>query len=134
MSNEESFNLHKTDTNNNNIKFNFRLYGLILYDKFGQIIFNSSQVDSDNILTSNFIEIYSNIIKKLVIINEKSNQTNETLHFFLMNNENIKIDILNITKTNLYLLGAFNNDVNYSIRKLFLLHILLSFLNYMGEN
>ena len=69
-----------------------------------------------------------------MILNEKSNKTNKPLHYFLINNENIKIDILNMSKTNIYLLGVFKGDVHYSIRKIFLLHILLSFLNYMGEN
>ena len=36
-------------------------------------------------------------------------------------------------KTNLYLLGSFDGSIHASIIKIFLLHILLSFLNYMGE-
>lgn len=55
------------------------------------------------------------------------------LHYYIINNEKINIQILNIEKTNVYLLGAFNKDTHSSIRKIFLLHILLSFLNYMGE-
>lgn len=80
-----------------------------------------------------YFDIYSNIIKKLAKINEISKTKKEALHYYLISNEKIKIVILNIEKTNLYLLGSFNSSIHASIIKIFLLHILLSFLNYMGE-
>ena len=80
-----------------------------------------------------YFDIYSNIIKKLAKINEISKTKKEALHYNLKSNEKIKIVILNIEKTNLYLLGSFNSSIHASIIKIFLLHILLSFLNYMGE-
>ena len=55
------------------------------------------------------------------------------LHYYLISNDKINIEILNLEKTNIYLLGGFKSDTHSSIRKIFLLHILLSFLNYMGE-
>lgn len=80
-----------------------------------------------------YFDTYSNIIKKLAKINEISKTKKEALHYYLISNEKIKIVILNIEKTNLYLLGSFNSSIHASIIKIFLLHILLSFLNYMGE-
>ena len=132
---EESFSSNKIENNIDSTEFIFKSYGLILFNKNGQIIFNSSIIDSDlnNLITSEFLEIYTNIIKKIIIINDASKQKKELLHYYLIKNENLKIEILNIEKTNIYLLGIFNDNVHSSIIKIFLLHILLSFLNYMGE-
>lgn len=130
---DQSFFINKND--NNNTQFNFKYNDLILFDKNGQIIFNSSNIDSEseNLIEIGYFELFSNIIKKLAKINNISKPKKETLHYFLISNEKIKIAILNIEKTNLYLLGTFNESVHASIIRIFLLHILLSFLNYMGE-
>ena len=121
--------------NINKTEFNLKLYNLILYDKNGEIIFNSSLIDSDVIKNYSLeqLEIWSNIIKKIIIINEKSKINNNTLHFYLLKNDKLKIQILNLENTNIYLLGIFSIDTPSSIIKIFLLHIILSFLNYMGE-
>ena len=128
---EQSFFINKND--NNNTQFNFKYNDLILFDKNGQIILNSSNIDSEseNLVEIGYFDTYSNIIKKLAKINEISKK--EALHYYLISNKKIKIVILNIEKTNLYLLGSFNSSIHASIIRIFLLHILLSFLNYMGE-
>lgn len=130
---DQSFFINKND--NNNTQFNFKYNDLILFDKNGQIIINSSNIDSEseNLVEIGYFDTYSNIIKKLAKINEISKTKKEALHYYLISNEKIKIVILNIEKTNLYLLGSFNSSIHASIIKIFLLHILLSFLNYMGE-
>ena len=130
---EQSFFINKND--NNNTQFNFKYNDLILFDKNGQIILNSSNIDSEyeNLIELGYFETYSYMIKKLAKINEISKSKKETLHYYLISNEKIKIVILNMEKTNLYLLGSFNDSIHASIIKIFLLHILLSFLNYMGE-
>ena len=130
---DQSFFINKND--NNNTQFNFKYNDLILFDKNGQIILNSSNIDSEseNLVEIGYFDTYSNIIKKLAKINEISKTKKEALHYYLISNEKIKIVILNIEKTNLYLLGSFNSSIHASIIKIFLLHILLSFLNYMGE-
>ena len=130
---EQSFFMNKDD--NNNTQFNFKYNDLILFDKNGQIMLNSSNIDSEseNLIEFGYFETYSYIIKKLAKINEISKSKKETLHYYLISNEKIKIVILNMEKTNLYLLGSFNDSIHASIIKIFLLHILLSFLNYMGE-
>ena len=130
---DQSFFINKND--NNNTQFNFKYNDLILFDKNGQIILNSSNIDSDseNLIEFTYFDSYSLIIKKLAKINEMSKTKKETLHYYLISNEKIKIVILNIEKTNLYLLGSFNGSIHASIIKIFLLHIFLSFLNYMGE-
>ena len=130
---DQSFFINKND--NNNTQFNFKYNDLILFDKNGQIILNSSNIDSEseNLVEIGYFDTYSNIIKKLAKINEISKIKKEALHYYLISNEKIKIVILNIEKTNLYLLGSFNSSIHASIIKIFLLHILLSFLNYMGE-
>ena len=121
--------------NNKNFKeFDFNLYILLLYDKNAQIIFNSSIIDSESNNNNNKIpiDLYSKIIKSIIQINENSKKK-KTLHYFEIKKENINIDILNIEITNIYLLGAFTKETHLSIRKIFLLHILLSFLNYIVE-
>ena len=130
---EQSFFMNKDD--NNNTQFNFKYNDLILFDKNGQIMINSSNIDSEseNLIEFGYFDTYSYIIKKLAKLNEISKAKKETLHYYLISNEKIKIVILNIEKTNLYLLGSFNDNIHASIIKIFLLHILLTFLNYMGE-
>jgi hypothetical protein len=130
---DQSFFINKSD--NNNTQFNFKYNDLILFDSNGQIILNSSNIDSqsENLIEFGYFDTYSYIIKKLIKINEISKPKKETIQYYLISNEKIKIVILNIKKTNLYLLGSFNGNIHSSIIKIFLLHILLSFLNYMGE-
>ena len=130
---DQSFFINKSD--NNNTQFNFKYNDLILFDSNGQIILNSSNIDSqsENLIEFGYFDTYSYIIKKLIKIYEISKPKKETMQYYLISNEKIKIVILNIKKTNLYLLGSFNGNIHSSIIKIFLLHILLSFLNYMGE-
>ena len=134
---DNSFSIKNDENNKYLIEFEFNLYILLLFDKNGQIIFNSSNIDSDSNSNIIPIEIYSKIIKNIIKINEnqknKNKSKNKTLHYYIIKNESINIDILNIEKTNIYLLGSFNRETHSSIRKIFLLYILLSFLNYMGE-
>ena len=128
---ENSFS--STENNKNFKEFDFNLYILLLYDKNAQIIFNSSIIDSESNNNNKIpIDLYSKIMKSIIQINENSKKK-KTLHYFEIKKENINIEILNIEITNIYLLGAFSKETHSSIRKIFLLHILLSFLNYMGE-
>ena len=130
---ENSYSSENNENSKCNNEFDFKLYELLLFDKNAQIIFNLSKIDFN---TENKIPLdnYSNIIKNIIKINENSkNKKKTTLHYYLIGNENINIQILNIKNTDIYLLGAFNKSTHSSIRKIFLLHILLSFLNYMGE-
>ena len=129
---DNSFSFENYDNNKFNIEFDFQLYELLLFDKNAQLIFNSSKIDLD---TENKIpsDNYTNIIKNIIKINENSIIKKKTLHYYLIGNDNINIEILNMRNTDLYLLGTFNKNTHSSIRKIFLLHILLSFLNYMGE-
>ena len=130
---EQSFFINKKD--NNNTQFNFKYNDLILFDKNGQIILNSSNIgsESENLIEFGYFDTFTCIIKKLAKINEISKKKKGSLHYYLISNEKIKIVILNMEKTNLYLLGSFDGSIHASIIKIFLLHILLSFLNYMGE-
>ena len=130
---ENSYSSENNENSKCNNEFDFKLYELLLFDKNAQIIFNLSKIDFN---TENKIPLdnYSNIIKNIIKINENSKiKKKTTLHYYLMGNENINIQILNIKNTDIYLLGAFDKSTHSSIRKIFLLHILLSFLNYMGE-
>ena len=130
---DNSYISENNESNKCNNEFDFKLYELLLFDKNAQIIFNLSKIDFN---TENKIPLdnYSNIIKNIIKINENSKiKKKTTLHYYLMGNENINIQILNIKNTDIYLLGAFDKSTHSSIRKIFLLHILLSFLNYMGE-
>ena len=129
---DNSYSFENNENNKYNTEFDFKLYELLLFDKNAQIIFNSSKIDLD---TENKIPLdnYSNIIKNIIKINENSLIKKKTLHYYLIGNDDINIQILNIKNTDIYLLGTFNKSTHSSIRKIFLLHILLSFLNYMGE-
>ena len=109
---DNSFSIKNDENNKYLIEFEFNLYILLLFDKNGQIIFNSSNIDSDSNSNIIPIEIYSKIIKNIIKINEnqknKNKSKNKTLHYYIIKNESINIDILNIEKTNIYLLGSFN--------------------------
>ena len=80
---EQSFFINKND--NNNTQFNFKYNDLILFDKNGQIMLNSSNIDSEseNLIEFGYFETYSYIIKKLAKINEisKSKKRNIALLF-----------------------------------------------------
>ena len=129
---DNSYSFENYDNNKFNIEFDFKLYELLLFGKNAQLIFSSSKIDLD---TENKIPLdnYTNIIKNIIKINENSIIKKKTLHYYLIGNDKINIEILNMRNTDLYLLGTFNKNTHSSIRKIFLLHILLSFLNYMGE-
>lgn len=69
---EQSFFINKKD--NNNTQFNFKYNDLILFDKNGQIILNSSNIgsESENLIEFGYFDTYTCIIKKLAKINEIS--------------------------------------------------------------
>ena len=68
---------------NTNIFYSFKLYGFILYDNEGKIILsslkwstnNNSDNESKNIF--NNLDIYSSLIKKIIILNKTSKIKNK---------------------------------------------------------
>ena len=124
---------------NTNIFYSFKLYGFILYDNEGKIILsslkwstnNNSDNESKNIF--NNLDIYSSLIKKIIILNKTSKIKNK-INFIQIYFQKQKLIILNFFQINLYLIGFFSNDTTLSIIRLLMLNIYISLLNYLGEN
>ena len=57
----------------------------------------------------------------------------DMIHYNTILLNRIKISILNIPLTDLIALGIFSQDTKSSIIRIFLLNMIISFLNYIGE-
>ena len=55
------------------------------------------------------------------------------MHYNTILLNGIKISIINIPVTNLIALGIFSQDTKSSIIRIFLLNLIISFLNYIGD-
>ena len=77
--------------------------------------------------------IISNLIKGICLSDFKKNKKNEGIHYNTLFLNRIKISIVNIPITNLIALGIFSQDTKSSIIRIFLLNMIISFLNYTGE-
>ena len=77
--------------------------------------------------------IISNLIKGIYLSDFKKKKKNEGIHYNTIFLNRIKISIVNIPATNLIALGIFSQDTKSSIIRIFLLNMIISFLNYTGE-
>ena len=101
---------------------------------------NYERKNSLNNLTDNYNQngididlIISNLIKRVYSLDYKNNYKNEQIHYntFLFNY--VKISIINIPSTGLIALGVFSQETKSSIIRIYLLNMIISYLNYIGD-
>ncbi len=79
------------------------------------------------------IEIINRIIKNICISDFTKNNKNEGIHYNIIIINNIKIVIINIPVTNLIAVGIVSKGTKTSLTRLYLLNIIVSFVNYAGD-
>ena len=81
----------------------------------------------------NEVKIFLNIIKHIYPNETDNNNLNTEILFnqFYINNE--KIFIIKVEKSNLIIISIFNKESKNSIIKIFLLHFIISYLNFIKE-
>ena len=146
----------KNDNNENSIEFEH--YEVFLYSRNGTFICNTKIKDlwgnnnseKDN-LNDNDIDKFSEscdnginekkntdmimtkLIKNIYLSDFKKNNQNNGIHYNTISFGEIKISFINIPVTNLIAVGVFSKDTKSSIIRLFLLNMIVSFLNYIGD-
>ena len=146
----------KNDNNENSIEFEH--YEVFLYSRNGTFICNTKIKDlwgnnnseKDN-LNDNDIDKFSEscdnginekkntdaimtkLIKNICLSDFKKNNQNNGIHYNTLSMGEIKFSFINIPVTNLIAVGTFSKDTKSSIIRLFLLNMIVSFLNYIGD-
>ena len=77
--------------------------------------------------------LITNLIKRICVLDFKKTNKNEGIHYNNFCFNNIKISSINIPKTDLIGISVFSKDTKSSIIRLFLLNMIVSFLNYVGN-
>ena len=77
--------------------------------------------------------IISRIIKGICVSDFKTTKKNEGIHYNTILFNRLKMSIINIPVTNLIALGIFSQETKSSIIRIFLLNMIISFLNYTGD-
>ena len=86
---------------------------------------NKNNIDIDSII--------SRIIKGICVSDFKKTKINEGIHYNTILFNRLKISIINIPITNLIALGIFSQETKSSIIRIFLLNMIISFINYTGD-
>ena len=97
-------------------------------------IFNEKKEKSNNPKDKNkFNDLISNLIKAICASDFKKDKKNEGIYYntFILNN--IKIISINIPVTNLIAIGIFSKLTKSGIIRLYLLHLIISYINYQGD-
>ena len=116
-----------------NKSFEFSIKDLFIFTKKGELIIYNQLNSSNPRKNNNQINFLSNLTLKISKINDTFSNQNENMSFSQININNKKICFQNILKSNYIIVGIFSSETKSSIIKLFLLHIAISFLNYIGE-
>ena len=93
----------------------------------------NNEINKYSIKTKNESNIISNLIKGISLSDFKKKKKNEGIHYNTLFLNRIKISIVNIPITNLIALGIFSQDTKSSIIRIFLLNMIISFLNFTGD-
>ena len=123
--------------------FKFGLLELFIYTIDGQLIINYTENSqnlaknvNDKIINQKYFQIFPELIKNLIQLQSK--KKNETKRKICYNNFNINVNqiitTININKSNLIIIGIFTGDTKIAIIKVFLLSVLISFINHLYKN
>jgi len=147
----------RNDNNENSIEFEH--YEVFLYSRNGTFICNtkiknlwgnnnsekdlndndndidkfSESCDNGNNEKKNTDMIMTKLIKNICLSDFKKNNQNNGIHYNNLSLGELKISFINIPVTNLIAVGVFSKDTKSSIIRLFLLNMIVSFLNYIGD-
>lgn len=132
----------------------FEQYEVFLYSRNGTFICNTKNKNiwaNDNFYNDTYTEEYdenninnnynngidtdaiiSKIIKNIYFYDNKKSK-NKGICYNCISFNGIKISIVNIPITNLIALGIFSQETKSSITRLFLLNMIVSFINYTGD-
>lgn len=113
---------------NQHPRFEFTLKGIALFTKEGQLILKTL---TDTLLDDEVLLFKLAKSTTLFSLFEKSFKHNFLFHQIIIDNE--KIEVLDVEKSNTMFIGVFSKNTKNSIIKLFLLHVAVSFFNYVGE-
>ena len=97
---------------------------------------NSNNINNKISKNNNNLDIdliISKIIKGICVSDFKKTKKNEGIHYNTILFGGLKISIINIPITNLIALGIFSQETKSSIIRIFLLNMIISFINYTGE-
>ena len=117
------------NTKNKNIWANNIFYNDIDNEENGENNFYNNDYNNNEIDTD---EIISKIIKTICLYSYKESK-NKGINYNIISFTGIKISIVNIFATNLIALGIFSQKTKSSITRLFLLNLIVSFINYTGD-
>ena len=117
------------NTKNKNIWTNDIFYNDIDNEENGENNFDNNYYNNNEIDTD---AIISKIIKNICLYNYKESK-NKGIYYNILSFTGIKISIVNIPTTNLIAFGIFSQKTKSSITRLFLLNLIVSFINYTGD-
>ena len=109
------------NTKNKNIWVNNNFYNDDAYNEDNNIYNNYNEIDTDAII--------SKIIKNIYVYDYKKSK-NKGIYYHSISFTGIKISIVYIPVTNLIALGIFSQETKSAITRLFLLNMIVSFINY----
>ena len=115
--------------------FDFIINDIMFYTKDGELIFYSRiNKKLTNSLGNNEFSVISSLIKKIsrFSLDSQSKMKNDLI-FQQVSLKKEEYEFINFTKSNIIILGIFPLQIKNSIIRLFLLHVGISFLNFMGE-
>ena len=114
------------NTKNKNIWVNNNFYNDDAYNEDNNIYnnYNYNEIDTDAII--------SKIIKNIYLYDYKKSK-NKGIYYHSISFTGIKISIVYIPVTNLIALGIFSQETKSAITRLFLLNMIVSFINYTDD-
>ena len=112
------------NTKNKNIWVNNNFYNDDAYNEDNNIYNNYNEIDTDAII--------SKIIKNIYVYDYKKSK-NKGIYYHSISFTGIKISIVYIPVTNLIALGIFSQETKSAITRLFLLNMIVSFINYIDD-
>lgn len=143
----------ENSVNKKDINIEFDIYDIYLYSRNGNFICNTHINDSnkkeENKIIDNLDEIsdntyyknkksfketiITNLIKKICVLDFEKHKKNEGIHYNSFNLRSSKILSVNIPVTNLVAIGIFSKSTKSDIIRLFLLNLIISYINYQGD-
>ena len=115
----------------------FEQYYIYLYSRNGSYICNTEIKNliknNEEKNSNNYTKIITNLIKTICSLDFKKNKKNEGIYYNSFIFKNIKIISINIPKTDLVAVGIFTKEMNSGLIRLFLLNMIISYINYQGD-
>ena len=131
ISNESQLNKKQRIENISSITFEFGIKEIMSFNNEGEIKMHI-RISKNEFLLPSEIQFIGKLISKLPYIHITDN-INKDIHFIQIRMNYSKVQLLSINNTNLTLVGIFSKDTKNSIIRLFLMHLLISYYNFLNE-